>query len=123
MRFDPAIETIRSLVPVLVSGALLAGCLYSVDGDPEDEPDLGAGEVFLHSTTFTEEGIDPVTDAGDEESDAGVYIFGEYCTALFECICVGLDTGEFETCLETISEMSESECEQLLLDDYPECLP
>jgi hypothetical protein len=122
MRANPAIETIRSLAPALVT-AWLAGCLYTVDGDPQDGGQLGAGTMFLESTTFTEEGIDPPDSGDGEEPDAGAYDFGEYCAALVECVCDGLDTEEYALCLEAVAEMSEDDCEQLLQEAYPGCLP
>jgi hypothetical protein len=122
MRANSALVTIRSLAPALVA-AWLAGCLYTVDGDPVDGGQLGAGRTFLHTATFTEEGIDPPDSGEGEQPDAGAYDFGEYCSALVDCVCEGLDTEEYALCLEAVAELSEYDCEQMLEDAYPECLP
>ena len=111
----------------LVLGAtalLLAGCLFSIDGESEDGGVLGGGRVFLTSASFEEEGLDPPNDGDDsDDTDLDTYGFGPYCTALVECACEGLSFEQFTSCVEAVEDMSESECLSILENDYPECEP
>lgn len=117
--------TTRAIVPLALAlcaaGWLAAGCLFSVDAEPEDGGVIGAGTVILASAPFAEDGIDPPGD--DDDGDTDTYDFGPYCEALVECICEGLSPSQYLQCLEAIAELSESECLSILEDDYSECLP
>ncbi|MBW2275845.1 MAG: hypothetical protein JRF63_00045 [Deltaproteobacteria bacterium] len=109
----------------LVLGAtalLLAGCLFSIDGEPEDGGVLKGGTVFLTSVSFEEDGLDPPGDE-DEDSDSDTYDFGPYCAMLVECVCEGLSPGQYADCLDSIADMSENGCQSILESDYEECLP
>jgi len=101
----------------------LSGCLFSIDGEPEDGGVLGGGTVSLTSVSFHEDGIDPPADEDDDDTDLDTYGFGPNCTALAVCVCEGLSPGQYQSCIDQVEEMSEAECLSILENDYPECLP
>jgi hypothetical protein len=108
-------------VTALGAAALfLAGCLFSIDAKPEDGGVIGAGDMFLVSAPFEEEGVDP---PDDDDQDTGNYDFGPYCSALVECVCDDLEPGEYLQCLEDVAELDEDECQEILEENYEECLP
>lgn len=116
-------KTAAAILVPGVAAILLTGCLFTVDGEPEDGGVLGGGNVFLASVDFEEDGLDPPGDDDDEGPELDTDDFGEYCAALFVCACEGLEPEQLTLCVETIAGMSESECLAVLESDYPECVP